>query len=129
MPFLICENCAHKYLSFYHETHGTPKLCYSCVQISKCTCVFTRWVSERCKRHYSTYKDRLLNYEHYKGKGLKYSVKQKYNFVNDELIVKETVNTLKQATLDCLTFNNVRVENSDEEYFYKKVITNFKSYY
>lgn len=132
MPFLICKNCKHKYLTRWDDTYGQWKLCYSCVKISNCTCPWYG-VSERCKRHYSIERDRRENAYWYTGKGwhlIKYSVTNKCKIINNNLeIVGEDVCTLKKAAIKCLIDNNVRVENSDEEYYYKRVINNFRTSY
>lgn len=133
MPFIICQNCKHKYLSTYHDSHGLSKLCYSCVQISKCTCKFWSVISENCNKHFCTEKDRREKADWYTGKGwhlIKYSVSKKCGDVNGKFsIIGEEVCMLKKAAIKCLMDNNIRVENLEEEYFYKRIIDNFHTLY
>lgn len=133
MPFLICSNCGKKFLSVYHDISGITKLCNLCVKQSKCVCkkYKKKYLSELCDRHYNCPKDQREKAYWYREEEHKiiYSVSQVWGYNKDKrfvLLTKE-VCSLKKAAIKCLLDNHVRVENQEEEYFYKKVIPNYAS--
>ena len=131
MPFLICSNCKKYYLSKYLDIHGRLKLCYTCVQQWPCDCRSKFYVTENCNKHYSTPKDQQSQEPPYE-KSIWRIFHGCTRLGGDEIhrnpyAIRKEVASLKITAIKCLYDNHVRVENKEEEYFYKRVIPNHQS--